>query len=224
MMSINKAGPGRTTRVLLLLAVITFSPYMAAGDEKLPASVAALLPAGLKLKTQNWDVFEHEFGKGFGGRVFALFPGSVSCIYVVGPEFTLDIKGDNAWEASPSQLAMWERDAVWEAKKSYARPHSEFLKSTVSEEYGELTIGEDRSEQLPNGHITYLDFTWKCPQNPGGENVMLSGYATRGSTLLTFKFWANGTSKEAIALAKQIFAQFEKLDTAALYALPVTGN
>jgi hypothetical protein len=60
------------------------------------------------------------------------------------------------------------------------------------------------------------------PHYAVAEMDMLSGYATRGSTLLTFKFWANGTSKEAIALAKQIFAQFEKLDTAALYALPLT--
>jgi hypothetical protein len=94
----------------------------------------------------------------------------------------------------------------------------------VQDTYGELAIGEDRSEQLPNGHITYLDFTWKCAKNPGGENVKLSGYAHRGATILTFSFWANGTSKEAIALAREIFAQFERLDLAALYALPPTGD
>jgi len=197
---------------------------MAAAGTEIPASVTALLPAGLKVETQSFDVMEHEFGKIISGDYHASFPGAVSCDFTIGPDFNLAFQGDNAWEASPEQLAMWEQMFLPEATNAYAQPHSDFVKNFVQDSYGELAIGEDRSEQLPNGHITYIDFTWKCPKNPSGENVMLSGYAHRGVTVLTFSFWANGTSKEAIALAKQIFAQFEKMDLAALYALPPTGN
>jgi hypothetical protein len=224
MMSMQKVGPGRTVRSLLLLAAITCLPQVAAADTEVPASVAALLPAGLEFESQDWGVFEHEFGKVISGRVGALFPGSVSCDWTMGPRFDLELGGDNAWEGSPEQLAMWEQMYLPEITQAYAQPHSDFVKKFVQDSYGELVVGEDRSEQLPNGHITYTDFTWKCPKNPGGENVRLSGYAHRGTTVLTFSFWANGSSEAAVAMAREIFAQFDKLDIATLYALPPMGN
>jgi hypothetical protein len=223
-MSMQKVGPGRSVRSWLLLAAMTCLPQVAAAGSEVPASVAALLPAGLQVESQSWGVFDNEFGKVIGAQVGALFPGSVSCDFTMGPDFNLELQGDNAWEQSPEQLQMWEQMFLPEVTGPYASPHSDFVRQFVQDTYGELAIGEDRAEQLPNGHITYLDFTWKCAKNPGGENVKLSGYAHRGATILTFSFWANGTSKEAIAMAREIFAQFEKLDLAALYALPPTGD
>lgn len=222
MLSIQKTGPGLAFRSLLLAAVVTCLPQIAAADNDVPPSVAALLPSSLKLDTQSFGVMEHEFGKVINAQIHAGFPKAVTCDFTMGPDFNLDLQGDNAWEADPEQLAMFEQMFLPEVTEPYAQPHSDFVKTNVKDIYGELTIGEDRSEQLPNGNITYTDFTWKCPKNPGGENVMLSGYAHRGSTILTFSFWANGTSKDAIVLAKEIFAQFEKMDLAELYGPPVT--
>lgn len=223
MTSVRRLIPICTFRSLLLAAIICL-PQIAAADTEVPASVAALLPSSLKLDTQHFAVFEHEFGKVIGAQIHAGFPGAVSCDFTMGPDFNLDLKGDNAWEADPEQLAMFEQMFLPEVTEPYAQPHSDFVQKFVSESYGELAIGTDQSEELPNGNITYLDFTWKCPKNPGGENVMLSGYAHRGATTLTFSFWANGTSKDAITLAREIFTQFEKMDLAELYNLPPTGD
>ena len=184
-MSMQKVGPGRSVRSWLLLAAMTCLPQVAAADSEVPASVAALLPAGLQVESQSWGVFDNEFGKVIGAQVGALFPGSVSCDYTMGPDFNLELQGDSAWEQSPEQLEMWEQMFLPEVTGPYASPHSDFVRQFVQDTYGELAIGEDRSEQLPNGHITYLDFTWKCAKNPGGENVKLSGYAHRGATILT---------------------------------------
>jgi hypothetical protein len=216
MMSVQKNGPGRTVRSLLLMTAITCLPQLAKADTQVPPSVAALLPAGLQLKTQDWGVFDHEFGKVISGQMGALFPGAVSCDYTIGPEFNLELKGDTGWEASPEQLAMWEQMNAPNFQAE-AESMSSMIATHVTDTYGELAIAEPKSEQLPNGHITYVDFTWKCAKNPEGKNVMLEGYAHRGATVLRFRFWANGSSKEAIATAGEIFAKFEKLDLAALY-------
>ena len=104
------------------------------------------------------------------------------------------------------------------------RPKGKSLSDRLKVHVKGSTFAAPQNEQLPNAHITYVDFTWKCDNNPGGANVMLRGYARRGATVLEFDFWANGTSKDAIVLAKEIFARFETMDLAALYALPATGN
>jgi hypothetical protein len=217
MISVYEAVPALTLRSLLLALAIVCLPQTALAGSDVPPSVAALLPAGLKLDTQSFDVMAHEFGKVIGAQIHAGFPKAASCDITSGPDFYLELQGDNAWEADPEQFAMFEQMFLPEVTDPYAQPLSDKVRTHAQDIYGELTIGEDRSVQLPNGNITYIDFTWKCPKNPGGENVMLSGYAHRGATVLTFDFWANGSSKDAIALAEEIFAQFEKMDLAALY-------
>jgi hypothetical protein len=216
MISIQKAVPGYIFRSLLLLAAgLCLPQHAAAGD--VPKSVAALLPSSLKLDTQSFSVMEHEFGKIIDARIHAGFPKAVTCDFTIGPDFNLKFGGDNAWEADPEQLAMWEQMNAPDFEAD-GKSLSDRLKVHVKGS----TFDAPRYEQLPNGHITYIDFTWKCDKNPGGENVMLRGYARRGATVLTFDFWANGTSKDAIVLAKEVFAQFEKMDLAELYGPPVT--
>lgn len=219
MIVIKKIVSVSTVGALLLAAAITCLPQMAWAGKEVPASVAALLPAGLKRDTQSFDILEHEFGKVIGAQIHAGFPGALTCDFTVGPDFNLELKGDNAWESDPEQLAMWEQMNAPDFEAD-GKSLSDRLKVHVKGS----TFDTPRYEQLPNGHVTYVDFTWKCDKNPGGENVLLSGYARRGSTVLTFEFWANGTSKDAIVLAKEIFAQFEKVDLAELYGLPVTTN
>lgn len=206
-------------RSLLLAAAVACLPQMAVANDDVPASVTALLPSSLELDTQSFAVMEHEFGKVINAQIHAGFPKAVTCDFTIGPDFNLKLQGDNAWEGDPEQLAMWEQMNAPDFEKE-AKSLSELLQVHVKGS----TFAAPQNEQLPNGHIIYVDFAWKCDKNPGGENVMLRGHARRGATKLTFDFWANGTSKDAIVLAKEIFAQFEKMDLAALYALPAAGN
>jgi len=216
-MSSHRFGRGQIGSLLLVLSAVTCFHQPVFADD-LPASVAALLPDGLVLKRQGWSVFkgEEEFeGTQYLGDAFALFPGSVSCDFTIGPDFNLELKGDTAWEASPEQLAMFEQMTApdFEAEgKSMAESLNTHLKGFGDE----LAISAPQSEQLPNGHITYVDFTWKCPKNPQGTNIMLDGFARRGTAVLTFRFWSNDTVADAKAMAGQIFDKFEKLDIAAL--------
>lgn len=219
MLSIYKVAPVLHLRSLLLAAAVACLPQMAVAGGDVPASVTALLPSSLKLDTQSFAVFEHEFGKVIMAQIHAGFPKAVTCDFTIGPDFNLELQGDSAWEDDPEQLATSE--------KMYApnfKTESKSLSDRLQVHVKGSTFAAPQNEQLPNGHIIYVDFTWKCDKNPGGENVMLRGYARRGASKLTFDFWANGTSKDAIVLAKEIFAQFEKMDLAALYALPAAGN
>ena len=79
-------------------------------------------------------------------------------------------------------------------------------------------------EDLPNGHIAYVEFDWKCAGNPKGANTKLQGYALRGSTSLEFDFWVYAGREKAIAMASEILAKFEKLDLAELLRLPPTAE
>jgi hypothetical protein len=217
-MSPHRFGTGRCSLVLIVISVIASLPMQAAGDSEVPAAVAALLPPGLQLKSQSWGVFrgEEEFeGTQFNGEMFALFPGSVSCDFTIGPDFRFELKGDTAWAASPEQLDMW----VQMNAPNFEADAASMVSSLNTQLKGfnhELAIATPQSEQLPNGHITFVEFTWKCPNNPQGANIMLDGYARRGTTVLTFRFWSNGAVAEAKAMAGGIFDRFEKLDIAAL--------
>jgi len=216
-MSSHPFGRGQIGPVLLVISAVACFHQPALADD-LPASVAALLPDGLDLKRQGWSVFkgEEEFeGTQFSGDMFALFPGSVSCDFTIGPDFNLELKGDTAWEASPEQLAMWEQMFAPDFEAD-GKSMAESLNTHLKAFNHELTIAAPQGEQLPNGHITYVDFTWKCPKNPEGTNIMLDGYARRGTTVLTFRFWSNDTVADAKTMATQIFDKFEKLDIGAL--------
>ena len=207
--------PGRAIRSLLLLAAISTLPLPAAADSEVPPAVRDLLPAALELTTQSWEVIETEFGKALVSDMHASFPGSVSCSYTIGPEFGLELKGDWAWEATPEQLDMWVQ-----MNQPDFQAHGEGMASSTRNMLSglgdELSVGAPQQEQLPNGHVTWVEFTWKCAENPDGRNVKLQGYARRGATVLEFGFWANGGHEEAIAMARDIFTKFEKLDIDAL--------
>ena len=197
--------PGRAIRSLLLLAAIATLPSPAAADSEVPPTVRDLLPAALHVKNQGWSVFKEEFGTIISGQMQAFFPDSVSCDYTIGPELNLKIGSDSAWEGSSEQLEMFAQMTLLV-----------FTKNHLQGSGNPLSVGVPQQEPLPNGHVTYLEFTWTCAKNPGGRNVMLDGYARRGATVLEFGFWANGGKQEALALARDIFAKFEQLDIDAL--------
>jgi len=209
------AVPGGAVWSLLLLFAISALPSLAASESEVPQAVRDLLPASLQLKTQSWSIIKTEFGTVISGDMHALFPGSVSCDFTIGPEFHLELKGDSAWEGSQEQLDMW----VQMNQPNFQRVGEGMASSTSNMLRGlgdELSVGVPQQEQLPKGHVTYVEFTWTCAKNPGGRNVKLQGHARKGATVLEFGFWANGGSEEAIALAQGIFAKFEKLDIDAL--------
>lgn len=227
MISIKCSGPGRSIW-LLFLAAITCFPQFAFAETPVPKAFAALFPAAVNVKTQSWNVIDTAetadeieegmtYGKVGGGKMHGFFPGSVSCDITIGPEFNLSLMVDTAWESSPEQLQMWEmmtskdRDFAAQAKSRF-----EFLKVHVKDSPDALVFTEPKLEQLPSGHVNYVEFNWKCAKNPGGENIWVDGYAHRGTTVLEFSFWANMKSAEAIAMASEIFTAFEKLDIAEL--------
>jgi hypothetical protein len=92
----------------------------------------------------------------------------------------------------------------------------ELIKLEITEAAGAPVVAAPLIVDLPNGHIAYVEFDWKCAGNPGGANTLLEGYALRGSTSLQFNFWVYAGSEQAIAMANDIFAKFQKLDIAAL--------
>lgn len=218
-MSLHSFGSVRAGLAMVACAVISCLPAPATADSQVPSSVADLLPSGLQVKSQSWGVFkgEEEFeGTQFGGSMFALFPKAVTCDFTIGPEFRMELKGDTAWEASPEQLAMWEQMNAPDFEAD-GKSMEDFLKMHLKGLNDNLDVAAPQSEQLGNGHVTYVDFSWKCPNNPEGTNIMLEGYARRGTTVLTFRFWSNDVVADAKAMAAQIFDKFEKLDIAALY-------
>jgi len=228
MRSVRRLVSARTFKSLLLLAAIACFPHHAFAETAVPKVFAALFPAGVKVKSQSWNVIDtaaiaDEIEEGMtygivgGGKMHGFFPGSVSCDITIGPEFNLSLDVDTAWESSPEQLQMWEKMTRQDREfDALAKSRFEFIKVNMKDSSGGVAIAEPRSEQLPNGHVNYVEFSWKCPKNPGGENIWMDGYAHRGTTVLQFSFWANMKSAEAIAMASEIFAAFEKLDIAEL--------
>ena len=101
MLSIYKAVPVLHIRSLLLAAAVTCLPQTALAGGDVPASVTALLPSSLKLDTQRFAVLEHEFGKVISAQIHAGFPKAVTCDFTIGPDFNLELQGDNAWEGDP---------------------------------------------------------------------------------------------------------------------------
>jgi len=200
---------------LPLLAAISTLPSLAAAESQLPPAVRDLLPVSLELTTQGWSMDETEFGKIMMADMHALFPGSVSCDFTIGPEFNLELKGDWAWEATPEQLDMWVQMNHPDFQRE-GESMASSLNNMLSGLGDELSVGVPQQEQLPNGHVTYVQFNWTCAKNPAGRNVKLRGYARRGATVLEFEFWSNGGEEEALALARGIFTKFEQLDIDAL--------
>lgn len=210
----------RSMLARLLIAAMVWVPLQSFADTPMPPSVAALLPAELELRDQGWDLFkgEEEFeGTTFSGTINADFPDAVTCDYTIGPYFGLQLDGQTAWAASPEQMDMFVQMFVPDREVE-----AESLPDSVKrmlQEYNMksgFAMGQTHDEQLPNGHIVYIDFTWKCDKSAEGKNVLLEGFARRGTTILTFGFWANGETADARAMAIGILDRFEKLDIDAL--------
>jgi hypothetical protein len=230
MMSMQKVGSNRTVRSLLLLAAVTCLPTMAVGDDKAPASVMDLVPAGLRIEDQNW-VFENyeaenydepvaddgsypmlQFQR-FDWDVRASFPGSVTCDFTIGPELKMSIQSDSLWDPSSGNFELWEQTTSNDRNsEASAKSRFEFINQSISATAGELAVSEPQLEQVPNGYINWVEFSWKCPKNPGGQNIWMDGYANRGATVLKFYFWSNASRAEAVEMANEIMAKFDKLD------------
>jgi hypothetical protein len=208
--------PNRPMLTRLFIAAMVLVPLQTFADTQMPQTVASLLPPELRLRDQSWAVFkgEEEFeGTTFGGSMDAEFPDAVTCDFTTGPFFHLSMNGQTAWAASPEQMDMFVMMFVPEYEVQSAE-----LTDTVKSRLGEynmkdgFAMGEPQDEQLPNGHIVYIDFTWKCDKSGDGKNVILEGFARRDTTILNFSFWANGDTAAARSLAVGILDRFEKLD------------
>lgn len=216
MISNQKVVPGRIIRSLLLLAAITCFSQFAAADSEMPKSVAALLPASAELRTHDWGVVESEFGSSFGGSMDALFPGKYpSCSdSIYKSQLSVGLKGDTAWEEPPMldmAIQMYEEE-VDSTRESMA----ESLATSVRNHRNVKSIGDLKEEQLPNGHVFYIEFVEDCDRHPGGTKTLLKGFARRGATLLDFRLALSATGAEARAMAVEILGKFEQLDIAGL--------
>ncbi len=219
MLSIDKAGAGRVVRLYMLLIAILCQAQYAAADTELPKSAFNLSPASVELDEVGFFAFDpDEFGHVIiSGEMKGTFPEYRTCAYAMGPEFELSLHSDLAWEASPGQLADWEEMFLSELDwGSVPEGLVRAVRTKITEAAGTPVVGAPVAEDLPNGHIASVEFDWKCAGNPGGANTMLQGYALRGSTSLTFSYWIYAGREEAVAMATEILAKFEKLDLAIL--------
>ena len=217
MLSIDKAVPGCVARLYMLMIAILCLAQYAAADTELPKSAFNLSPASVDLIDVGFYAYDpDEFGHVIiSGEMRGTFPEYRRCAYAAGPEFELRLNSDPAWEASPGQLADWEEMFLSELDwGSVPEGLVRLIKLGITEAAGTPVVGTPVSEDLPNGHIAYVEFDWKCSGNPGGANTMLQGYALKGSTSLQFSYWVYAGREEAVAMATEILAKFEKLDLA----------
>ena len=205
----------RTSSVVITLAVIAGFPLLALGDD-VPPSVVALLPAGAKLDGGSWGIFETEFGKTFaGGLQASSFPGqSPSCVYAGTPELNIELNGDTAWEndAMRQMADSMQDETIEAAPEAMATYVSGYVKGAPDV----VSVGVIRDEQLPNGHVVYVEYQENCASHPNGAKTRFEGYARRGATQLQFNFVVALDRDGAMAIAGEILENFEKLDIAAL--------
>ncbi len=218
MKSIKHSAPRRALWSLLFLAAVTCLPQYSIADEEAPKWLTAMAPASVQLSSQGWEIYDNdEFGKIGSGGLNGTFPEFRRCAYAAGPEFELSLNFDTAWEASPEQLATWEEMFLSELDFEAAPERLvRMIGLNITVAAGAPVVGTPVVEDLPNGHIAYVEFDWKCAGNPGGANTMLQGYALRGSTSLQFDFWVYAGREKAVAMATEILAKFEKLDIDAI--------
>lgn len=215
----RKAGPGRVARLYMLLIAIACLAQYAAADTELPKSAFNLSPASVELDDVGFIAYDpDEFGNVIiAGEMRGTFPEYRRCAYAAGPEFELRLNSDPAWEASPGQFATWEE--MFQSELDWGSAPEDLVglvKLAITVAAETPVVGTPVAEDLPNGHIAYVEFDWKCAGNPGGANTMLQGYALRGSTSLQFSYWIYAGREEAVAMATEILAKFEKLDLAGL--------
>ena len=206
-------GTHRPVVVVLMLVGGILCPLHAEA-QKVPSSVSALLPAGARLDSGSWGVFDTEFGKTFTGDMRATFPGRPSsCDITVGPELRVSLKGDTAWEEPPMlDMAVQQFTADIGAARASLPARVAQLRKTNG---GVKSVGTLKEEHLPNGELLYIEYAEDCSRHPNGTNTVLRGFARRGATMLSFDLWISAGAAEAASLAKDMFARFQKLDVAA---------
>ncbi len=210
--------PNRFSPAIVLLAAITLLPLQAAADDKVPASLAALLPAGAELTSQSWGVDEdEEFGDSFNGGMYADFPGKYpSCSWsLYKSRITVEIQGrkldkntfwlENAAETYESDYEASGQSMAEDLARSYK--NNDTLKS----------MGAVQEEQFLSGRIAYIEWTEDCDRHPNGTKAKLKGSALRDATILTFNLELSATAAEARTMALEILSKFEQLDINALF-------
>lgn len=191
-------------------------PAFAQGTaSKVPPAISGLLPKTAVLKSGSWAVFPTEFGKTFGGDLHAGFTGKpMSCDITIGPELRVSIKGDTAWEAPPmlDMAVALHNEQVAKARKSLP----ERLARLRSSNRDVKSVGAPKEEKLPAGTILYAEYTENCARHPNGTNTVLLAHARKGATMLSVDLWISAGAAEAKAMAAEMLARFQGLDTAAL--------
>jgi hypothetical protein len=206
---------GLTRSAVITLVVFASLPLLALGDD-VPTSVLALLPAGAKPAGGSWAVFETEFGKTFaGGLQASSFPGqSPSCVYAGTPELGIELSGDTAWENDTMREMA---DAIQDQKIAGApEAMATYVSGYVKGAPDVVSVGAIQDEQLPNGHVVYVEYQENCTSHPNGTKTRFEGYARRGATQLQFNFVVALNRDGAMAIAGEILENFEKLDIEAL--------
>jgi hypothetical protein len=210
--------PNRSRLAIVLLAAITLLPLQAAGDDDVPASVAALLPAGAEPTTQSWAVYEdEEFGDSFGGSMDAKFPGKYpSCSWsLYKSRISIELKGQML-DKTP-----WMLDQAVEIYESDYEASGQSMAEDLARSYKNndtlKSIGAVQEEQFLSGRIAYIEWTEDCDRHPNGTKTKLTGSARREANILTFDLELSATGAEARAMALEILSKFEQLDFNALY-------
>jgi hypothetical protein len=210
---------GPTTLLgLALLAAVTLLPLQAVADDEVPASVAALLPAGAELTSQSWGVYEdEEFGDSFSANMDAKFPGKYPyCSWsLYKSRVTVEIQGqkldkntywlEHATETYESDYEASGQSMAEDLARSYT--NNDTLKS----------MGAVQEEQFLSGRIAYIEWTEDCDRHPNGTKAKLTGSALRDATILIFDLELSATGAEARAMGLEILRKFEELDLNALY-------
>lgn len=210
--------PSHSRLAIVLLAAITLLPLQAAADDKVPASLAALLPPGAELTSQSWGVDEdEEFGDGFIGSMYANFPGKYpSCSWsLYKSEMTTEIQGRKL-----DKSTFWLDQAVEIYESDYeasGQTMAEDLARSYKNNDTLKSMGAAQEEQFLSGRIAYIEWTEDCDRHPNGTKTRLTGSARRDATILTFDLTLSATGAEARAMGLEILSKFEQLDIDALY-------
>jgi len=197
-----------------LLTVAGLLPVVADAAD-LPREIEEWLPKTVTLAEGGWEVFETEFGKSYGGGMIAKLPGYPgSCDFTIGPEFSIEFKGDTAWEEPPLLdmfLQMYNED-VAKAEASLLGNMDMFRSSNSHIQ----SAGAVHREQLPGGEIVALEYTEDCPKRPNATNTVINAFARKGATRLDIYLWLSAPLAEARTLVVPVIEGFQKVDWMAL--------
>lgn len=197
-------------RLLPVVVAALGFPVAPAAAGPVPPEVAGLLPAGTELADQSWDVLESDFGTTYTGAMRATIPGQpLSCDSTVGPELRVSLKGDTAWEEPPMldmAIEMYE-SSIAGAGASLAKRVTNLRASNASI----LSVSPVQQETLPNGVVVWAEQNEEC-ESHRGANTLLRGFARQGATTFELDLFVTAGSADALALAKDALARFEKLD------------